>query len=148
MEQKDDVEEPLSHGEHSSVENVIDCHSESGLTMELIVRLLHDLFGDLDKLTSIKEGFDELRILVLGISQSHHLSLEDHWSEIDVIVAHLDSLFMLLFFRHVFFSIGDHALKSIDDLIVATDLRFVVVYEVINAISALIWVQLTVDLFD
>lgn len=69
LEQKDNIEEPLSHGEHSSVENVIDCHSESGLTMELIVSLLDDLFGDFDKLTSINKWFLELLIFVLGTSQ-------------------------------------------------------------------------------
>lgn len=69
LEQKDNIEEPLSHGKHSSVEDVIDCHSESGLTMELIVSLLDDLFGDIDKLTSINEWFFKLLILVLGHSQ-------------------------------------------------------------------------------
>jgi hypothetical protein len=149
LEQKDYIEEPLSHGENSSVENVIDCHSESGLTMELIVSLLDDLFGDIDKLTSINEClfFVKLLILKLGHFQLVHLSLEDHGSEIDVIESYFDFLFVVLFFRLVMFSFVNNFSKSIDDLILAVR-HCMITSEVIYCFETLIWVQHSTNTFS
>lgn len=65
--------------------------------MKLIVRLHDDLIGDMDKLPSIKEWYIECLILVLGVSQFNHLSLEDQGSEIDVNIAYFDPIIMLFF---------------------------------------------------
>lgn len=80
-----------------SIENVIDDLSEGGLMIKLIVRLDHNLLGHFDEISSINEWFLECFVLVFGISQLNHLSLEDHWGEIDVIEADFDSFIMLLF---------------------------------------------------
>jgi len=146
LAEKDDVEEPLSHGEHSPEENVINCHSKSGLTMKLVVRLAHDLFGDFDKLTSVKERFFKLLVLVLGVPQLEHLSLEDHGGEIDVIVAYFESFFMLLFFTQILFFFVNQVSKSIDNLI---SLDIVVIkLEIIDESGTLIRVQFAINLFD
>lgn len=121
---EDDTEEPLSHVEDTdniimfvSIENVIDDLSEGGLMIKLIVRLDHNLLGHFDEISSINEWFLECFVLVFGISQLNHLSLEDHWGEIDVIEADFDSFIMLLFCWHIFLIFVNQSLESIDDLV-------------------------------